>query len=151
MIERRKHNTHNVEEQQWLIKVRITFGVLDDLGLDHMTSDLKLNVGWCYTRQLELLHVSYTPAHHLQKQSHSVTQSKCIMHTCDGTHKSFIFLNFLQWLPPNVMISTLLFLWYVCQVEYRQNYFIENHLSKLKHEHVELWYSIARHFLDHVS
>ncbi len=60
-------DTHDIEEEERLVKVGVLVRVLDDLGLNHVTPDLDLDARRRDARELELLHVAHAPAHDLQR------------------------------------------------------------------------------------
>lgn len=54
--------TYHIKEQNVLCEVRVLLGALNHIGLLNMAATLKLNTRGGNCRQLEFLHVSYTPA-----------------------------------------------------------------------------------------
>ena len=62
--------THHIKEQNVLCKVGILLGVLNHIGLQHMSSTLKLDARGGDCCQLEFLHVSNTPTEHLSTAKH---------------------------------------------------------------------------------
>ena len=62
----RQNSTYNVKEQDGFVEVRVAFSVLDDLGLDNVSSNFKFNARRGYAGKLEFLHVSDTPTHDLK-------------------------------------------------------------------------------------
>lgn len=78
----RNTNTHHVKEEQGLIKVGVLLCVLDDCGMNNMSTALKLNTGWGDTGQLIPLHVPNAPAQDLQNITVFYTGNKPLSMKC---------------------------------------------------------------------
>ena len=64
--------THHIKGEDGVREVWIVFSVLNALGLDRDASTLKLHQRGGDLQQMETLHISHTPAQHLQGQGNGM-------------------------------------------------------------------------------